>query len=102
VTGLLELAGITQRFGGVVALSEIELSVPEGSIFALMVLISYSTSRSYMSATSSIKPSISPVSSPTAIICSVMGVNTPVAAAVRNMLSPRSTPSRICSIRRAI
>ena len=36
MTGLLELAGITQRFGGVVALSEIELSVPEGSIFALI------------------------------------------------------------------
>jgi branched-chain amino acid transport system ATP-binding protein len=36
VTGLLELAGITQRFGGVVALSEIDLNVPEGSIFALI------------------------------------------------------------------
>jgi len=36
VTGLLELAGVTQRFGGVVALSEIDLSVPEGSIFALI------------------------------------------------------------------
>ena len=29
MTGLLELAGVTQRFGGVVALSEIDLSVPE-------------------------------------------------------------------------
>ena len=36
MTGLLELAGVTQRFGGVVALSEIDLSVPEGSIFALI------------------------------------------------------------------
>jgi len=36
VTGLLELVGVTQRFGGVVALSEIDLSVPEGSIFALI------------------------------------------------------------------
>jgi branched-chain amino acid transport system ATP-binding protein len=36
VTGLLEVAGVTQRFGGVVALSEIDLSVPEGSIFALI------------------------------------------------------------------
>jgi len=36
VTGLLELAGVTQRFGGVVALSDIDLSVPEGSIFALI------------------------------------------------------------------
>ena len=40
-----------------------------------------------------------PVSSPTAIICSTMGVNTPVAAAQRDRLSPRSTPSRICSMR---
>jgi branched-chain amino acid transport system ATP-binding protein len=36
VTALLELAGVTQRFGGVVALSGVELSVPEGSIFALI------------------------------------------------------------------
>ena len=36
MTGLLELAGVTQRFGGVVALSEVDLSVPEGSIFALI------------------------------------------------------------------
>ena len=36
MTGLLELAGVTQRFGGVVALSKIDLSVPEGSIFALI------------------------------------------------------------------
>ena len=36
MTGLLELAGVTQRFGGVVALSEIDLSVPEGAIFALI------------------------------------------------------------------
>jgi len=36
VTGLLELVGVTQRFGGVVALSGIDLSVPEGSIFALI------------------------------------------------------------------
>jgi branched-chain amino acid transport system ATP-binding protein len=36
VTALLELAGVTQRFGGVVALSGVDLSVPEGSIFALI------------------------------------------------------------------
>jgi branched-chain amino acid transport system ATP-binding protein len=36
VTALLELAGVTQRFGGVVALSAVELSVPEGAIFALI------------------------------------------------------------------
>ena len=36
MTDLLELAGVTQRFGGVVALSEIDLSVPEGAIFALI------------------------------------------------------------------
>ena len=36
MTGLLELAGVTQRYGVVVALSEIDLSVPEGSIFALI------------------------------------------------------------------
>jgi len=36
VTALLELAGVTQRFGGVVALSGVELSVPEGAIFALI------------------------------------------------------------------
>ena len=36
MTGLLELAGVTQRFGGVVALSKIDLSVPAGSIFALI------------------------------------------------------------------
>jgi branched-chain amino acid transport system ATP-binding protein len=36
VTALLELAGVTQRFGGVLALSEVDLSVPEGSIFALI------------------------------------------------------------------
>jgi branched-chain amino acid transport system ATP-binding protein len=36
VTDLLELAGVTQRFGGVVALSEVDLSVPEGAIFALI------------------------------------------------------------------
>jgi branched-chain amino acid transport system ATP-binding protein len=36
VTALLELAGVTQRFGGVVALSDVELSVPEGAIFALI------------------------------------------------------------------
>jgi branched-chain amino acid transport system ATP-binding protein len=36
MTALLELAGVTQRFGGVVALSGVELSVPEGSIFALI------------------------------------------------------------------
>jgi branched-chain amino acid transport system ATP-binding protein len=36
VTALLELAGVTQRFGGVVALSGLELSVPEGAIFALI------------------------------------------------------------------
>ena len=33
---LLELVGVTQRFGGVVALSGVDLSVPEGSIFALI------------------------------------------------------------------
>jgi branched-chain amino acid transport system ATP-binding protein len=36
VSALLELAGVTQRFGGVVALSDVDLSVPEGSIFALI------------------------------------------------------------------
>jgi branched-chain amino acid transport system ATP-binding protein len=36
MTGLLELDGVTQRFGGVVALSEVSLSVPEGAIFALI------------------------------------------------------------------
>jgi branched-chain amino acid transport system ATP-binding protein len=36
VTALLELAAVTQRFGGVVALSGVELSVPEGAIFALI------------------------------------------------------------------
>jgi branched-chain amino acid transport system ATP-binding protein len=36
VTALLELAGVTQRFGGVVALSEVDLSIPDGSIFALI------------------------------------------------------------------
>ena len=36
MTGLLELDNVTQRFGGVVALSEVSLSVPEGSIFALI------------------------------------------------------------------
>ena len=36
MTALLELAGVTQRFGGVVALSGVELSVPEGAIFALI------------------------------------------------------------------
>jgi branched-chain amino acid transport system ATP-binding protein len=35
-TSLLELRGVTQRFGGVVALSEVNLSVPEGAIFALI------------------------------------------------------------------
>jgi branched-chain amino acid transport system ATP-binding protein len=33
---LLELRGVTQRFGGVVALTEVDLSVDEGSIFALI------------------------------------------------------------------
>ena len=36
MSALLELDGVTQRFGGVVALSEVDLSVPEGSIFALI------------------------------------------------------------------
>jgi branched-chain amino acid transport system ATP-binding protein len=36
VSALLELVGVTQRFGGVVALSDVEISVPEGSIFALI------------------------------------------------------------------
>jgi branched-chain amino acid transport system ATP-binding protein len=36
MTALLELAGVTQRFGGVVALSDVDLSVPEGAIFALI------------------------------------------------------------------
>jgi branched-chain amino acid transport system ATP-binding protein len=36
MTALLELDGITQRFGGVVALSEVSLSIPEGAIFALI------------------------------------------------------------------
>jgi branched-chain amino acid transport system ATP-binding protein len=33
---LLELRSVTQRFGGVVALTEVDLSVEEGSIFALI------------------------------------------------------------------
>ncbi|MNU01929.1 hypothetical protein D3C72_2454790 [compost metagenome] len=52
-----------------------------------------------MSAISSIRSSSEPDSSPTAIICSTTGVNTLAATEVRKMLSPRSTPSRICSTR---
>ena len=33
---LLELRGVTQRFGGVVALTDVDLAVDEGSIFALI------------------------------------------------------------------
>jgi branched-chain amino acid transport system ATP-binding protein len=33
---LLELRGVTQRFGGVVALTDVDLAVEEGSIFALI------------------------------------------------------------------
>jgi branched-chain amino acid transport system ATP-binding protein len=36
MSALLELDAVTQRFGGVVALSSVSLSVPEGSIFALI------------------------------------------------------------------
>ena len=36
MSALLELVGVTQRFGGVVALSDVDLSVPEGAIFALI------------------------------------------------------------------
>ena len=36
MTALLELDAVTQRFGGVVALSGVTLSVPEGAIFALI------------------------------------------------------------------
>jgi branched-chain amino acid transport system ATP-binding protein len=35
-TPLLELRSVTQRFGGVVALSDVSLCVPEGMIFALI------------------------------------------------------------------
>ena len=45
---------------------------------------------------------MAPVSSPTAIICSTTGVNTPVAMAARRMVSPRSTASRMASIFRAM
>jgi branched-chain amino acid transport system ATP-binding protein len=36
MSALLELDTVTQRFGGVVALSKVGLSVPEGAIFALI------------------------------------------------------------------
>ena len=54
-----------------------------------------------MSATSSIMSSSDPDSSPTRIICSATGVKIPEWIAVRSTLSPRSTPSRIFSIRSA-
>ncbi len=55
-----------------------------------------------MSATSSIMSSSDPDSSPTSTICNATGVNTPEWMAVRNTLSPRSTPSRIFSMRSAM
>src|SRR5438445_2974858 len=70
-----------------------------GSALALRPSTSSVTSRSYMSAISDISWSISPVSSPTATICSTTGLKTPVATAVLRMLSPRSMPSRIFTMR---
>src|SRR5688572_26245776 len=77
------------------------LTTSTGSICEASDLRSYSTSRWYMSAISDMSSSSAPVSSPTATICSTMGVKMPVSTAVRRTDSPRSTPPRIASILRA-
>src|SRR5207245_8763965 len=33
---LLEVSGLTKRFGGVVALNDVELAIPEGQVFGLI------------------------------------------------------------------
>src|SRR5256885_2178231 len=70
-----------------------------GSAFAASPSTSSATSRSYMSAISLMRAFISPVSSPTATICSVSASKTPAPTAVRSTLSPRSMPSRMPRMR---